>query len=375
MSESNKDTPRKGMKGTYRRGSVWWIRYAGLDGRIIYESSKSKALKKAEELLHKRKAAIQEGKEPETRRIGNFSFKDLVQEYKTWMEGRHASARVKGYVIKDLQDRFGLLPLRRFNTAVVEQLQTDLIAKGYKNAYVNKVVNILKAMFTKAVEWEMVESDMLKKIRKVKSLRENKRLRYLSPEECQRLLAACDDLAGKSKHYAHLKAIVTTALNTGMRKSEILGLKWSNIDLRNGLILLDKTKNGDRRELPINGTLRAMLQSLPRRIDGGPVFATAMGGERPTDVKHSFTALCTKAGLTDLHFHDLRHTFASQLVMAGVDLTTVKELLGHRDIKMTLRYAHLASSHKARAVDILDTALTQPPTIQKLYNLEEGKKC
>lgn len=84
-----------------------------------------------------------------------------------------------------------------------------------------------------------------------------------------------------------------------------------------------------------------MFEALPRRIDGGPVFASVKGGEQPGDIKHSFNTACKKAGFEDLHFHDLRHTFASQLVMAGVDIATVKELMGHRDIKMTLRYARL----------------------------------
>jgi integrase len=358
-----KEKDKKGLpKGIYKRGGLYWIRYTGIDGKMVFESAKQgdrsgTKQKDAEDLLHERKADILKGKQPESKRIGNYSFKDLVDQYKPWMEGRHLSAKVKTYVIDSLFDRYNSLPLRQFNTPIVEQLQTELINKGHKNAYVNKVLNILKAMLTKAVEWEMVEPDMLKRVRRVKSLRENKRLRYLSPEECQKLLAVCDELTEKTKHYAHLKPIITMALNTGMRKGEILGLKWSNLDMRNGLILLEQTKNGERREIPINQTVTDMLKALPRRIDGGPVFRSAQGGDLPGDIKHGFATACKNAELTDFHFHDLRHTFASQLVMQGVDLRTVSELLGHKDIKMTMRYAHLAPAHKAKAVDILDKAL------------------
>lgn len=242
MSEpKEKKAPSKGI---YKRGGIFWIRYAGLDGKMVFESAKrgdrsGTKLKDAEDLLHERKADILKGKQPEVKRIGNYSFKDLVDQYKPWMEGRHLSAKVKTYVIDSLFDRYFSIPLRQFNIPLVEELQTELINKGHKNAYVNKVMNILKAMLTKAVEWEMVESDILRRVRKVKGLRENKRLRYLLPEECQKLLSACDELTEKSTHYAHLKPIIVTALNTGMRKGEVLGLKWTNIDLRNGLILLN----------------------------------------------------------------------------------------------------------------------------------------
>lgn len=127
--------------------------------------------------------------------------------------------------------------------------------------------------------------------------------------------------------------------------------------MKHGFIFLDKTKNGDRREIPINATLKAVLQGLTRRLDIPFVFYNKATGKPYKDVKKSFATACRKAGIKDFHFHDLRHTFASHLVMAGVDITTVKELLGHKDIKMTLRYAHLASSHKVKAIDILDRTL------------------
>lgn len=94
------------------------------------------------------------------------------------------------------------------------------------------------------------------------------------------------------------------------------------------------------------------------------------------DVKRSFQTALKRSGIVDFRFHDLRHTFASHLVMAGVDVTTVKERLGHKTLTMTLRYAHLAPAHKVKAVDLLDSALNSKPTIQKLYNpKEKGLTC
>jgi integrase len=142
----------------------------------------------------------------------------------------------------------------------------------------------------------------------------------------------------------------------------------SSVDLKNGFILIPKTKNNERLEVPINETLRATLEGLPRRIDGGYVFYDPKTDKPYKDVKRSFGSALGRAKITDFHFHDLRHTFASHLLMAGVDLTSVKELLGHKDIKMTLRYAHLAPSHKVKALNILDGILGNSPTLQKLDN-------
>jgi integrase len=368
-------------KGIYKRGDIWWICYAGLDGKVVRKSTGTDKYKEAELMLHSEKKAVQEGKHPETKILQNYTFSELSEKYKAWVNGRQASAENKEYTIDRLIERFGFLPLRKFNTALLEQLQTDLMSKGLRSektkgvkpemikglkpASINRIISTVKHMFTKAVDWEMVEADTLKKVRKVNNLREDKRLRFLSVEEAQGLISVCDE---------HLKPIVITALNTGMRKGEILRLRWSQVDLQHGFILLDKTKNGERREIPVNDTLRTVFRSLRRQIDVPYVFHAAKKLSNYQNVKRSFATALERARITDFHFHDLRHTFASQLVMAGVDLVAVKELLGHKDIKMTLRYAHLAPAHKRKAVNVLDALLNAPttthlqPTSQLLHN-------
>jgi integrase len=215
-------------------------------------------------------------------------------------------------------------------------------------------------MFTKAVDWNMVEEETLKRIRKVKPLTENnRRLRYLSKDECQALINACDN---------HVRLIVITALNTGCRKGEILSLRWDQVDLKHGFILLDKTKNGDRREIPINETLRNVLQGITRRLDVPHVFHDSGTGKPYQDVKRSFQTALRKAKIHDFKFHDLRHTFASHLIMAGVDLTTVSRLLGHKSLTMTLRYSHLAPSHMVNALGILDKTLNNKITSHLVHS-------
>jgi len=168
----------------------------------------------------------------------------------------------------------------------------------------------------------------------------------------------------------HLRSKVITALNTGMRKGKILGLKWEDVDLKHGFILLKDTKNRERREIPISGTAREVFQGLTRRLDVPYVFHDKNTGKY-LNVKKSFKMALTKAKIADFRFHDLRHTFTSHLVMAGVDLTTIKELLGHKTLTMTLRYAHLALSHKVKAVDMLDKTMDEAPTAQLLHNPKE----
>jgi len=351
---------KKFPKGIYQRGNVLWLRYAGLDGKIIFEPTGTDKLKDAETKLHKRKAEIASGKQPEIIKIKNYSFKELAIEYVKWAE-RQRGFEKKANIVKQLVAEFGHYPLRRFDTRMVEQFQTERLQKGHKPATVNRHVATLKHMFTKADDWNMVEEETVKRVRKAKLLEENnRRLRYLSKEECTMLVNVCP---------AHLRPIVITALNTGMRKEEILGLKWDQVDMKNGFILLDITKNGERREIPINGTLRETLSNIVRRIDVSYVFHDMEGGKRFGNIRRSFMTACRRANIRDFHFHDLRHTFATHLVMAGIDLTTVKELLGHKTLTMTLRYAHLAPSHKVKAVDMLDNSINEnmnyTKTIQK----------
>jgi integrase len=210
----------------------------------------------------------------------------------------------------------------------------------------------------------LIGQNTLERLRRVKLPKEeNRRARFLSVAEFQRLIGAAEP---------HLKPVLIFALNTGCRKGEILGLTWDRVDLKHGFIHLDKTKAGEPRQIPINATLRETLAGLVRRVDSPLVFYNPKPLDKPKtedpaavtktkraalgrwhDLKRSFATACRKAKLQDFRFHDLRHTFASQLVMAGVDLTTVSRLLGHASLTMTLRYSHLAPDHLKGAVDVL----------------------
>jgi len=171
------------------------------------------------------------------------------------------------------------------------------------------------------------------------------RLRYLTLEEINKLL----DLCPLPPH--PLRAIITVALTTGMRKSEILGLKWDYIKPDNRFIILPVSKNNTVRVIPMNDTLLRSLAELPRESEF--VFWNSRG-KHLEDVKRSFGTACRRAGIENFRFHDLRHTYASHLAMRGVHMRALQELLGHKDIKMTQRYSHLSPDQLQGAVRLLD---------------------
>jgi integrase len=148
-----------------------------------------------------------------------------------------------------------------------------------------------------------------------------------------------------------------------MRRGEILKLTWEDVDFRSGTLYVAEAKNGDPRHVPMSNRLRAMLSALPRNIRGKHLFTgmpkikktvqIGKPGEPFRDVDTSFENACEKAGITDFRFHDLRHTAASHMAMAGVPLKTIGEILGHKTAAMTERYSHLSPGHKKNAVELL----------------------
>lgn len=147
-----------------------------------------------------------------------------------------------------------------------------------------------------------------------------------------------------------------TALHTGFRASELLSLTWKDIDFRRHMITVRATyaKNGESRVIPMNGVLTDTLRTSRIKADKSDHVFCSRQGTPYRSFRTAFERAVREAGIEDFTFNDLRHTFASRLVMAGVDLPTVQELMGHKDISMTLRYTHLSSDHKQRAVKALE---------------------
>lgn len=350
--------------GLYKRkdSKFWWMKI-NYEGRVICKSTETDNRKLAEKIYEKVKASILLGKYFPEKELQNYTFLDLAEQYHEYAKGRIRSYERSLYPViqKYLLACFKNMKLSEINTHMVESFQSFLIQKGLTPASINKYLTVLKAMIAKAVDWGICSEEVLKQVRKVKPLKNvNKRLRYLSTEEFNSLIQACSP---------HLKPIVIVAVLTGMRKGEILNLKWEQVDLKHGYILLNKTKNNERREIPIGLELKKLFLSLPKKEGIPYVFYNPQTGQPYTDVKRAFRTACKKAGIKDFHFHDLRHTFASHLVMAGTSIAVVQELLGHKDIKMTMRYSHLSPEHKKEAIKTLENIVIKGTKPQMVTNL------
>ncbi len=227
-------------------------------------------------------------------------------------------------------------------------------------ATINRELACLKKMLSYAVGEKWLPSNPLTGYKLFRE-RPNK-VRVVSKEDFQRVYSQAPEF---------LKPILVTALNTGMRRSEILNLRWENVDLKQGYLRVGETKNDEPRNIPISKQLNEALKPVGHKAFGEYVFSREGGRVRAFET--AFTAAVRRSGVERFTFHDLRHTFASVLVMNGVDLATVQELLGHKSILMTKRYSHPTPEHKKQAVekldmDVIDTYLDTKVTSIKKKN-------
>ncbi|SAK50746.1 phage integrase family site specific recombinase [Caballeronia pedi] len=284
-------------------------------------------------------------------------------------------------------------PLSDFTAWIIEKWRSGRLKAGVGASTVNRDLSSLRGLFSRAVEWGVIAEHPMRTVKALQA--PSGKVRWLSDDEEMRLRRALDDReererAGRESANAwrsargydlmrnlrdvgyvdHLKPAVLLSLNTGMRQGELLKLDWRDVNLDRAIVTVvdASSKSGKQRHIPLNEEALAVLtlwrkQQLKHSI----VFAGVTGGVR-TDVKTAWSKLLSDAEIIDFRWHDMRHHFASRLVMAGVDLNTVRELLGHADLSMTLRYAHLAPEHLSAAVAKLNRA----PASENLQAANEG---
>jgi integrase len=302
----------------------------------------------AETVLKKRIVEAIEDRHFDRRNIGRVPFSEFAETYMARCTALLKSVKTERDRVKFWIREFGSRPLGQITRAELQDWQAKK-RQTCKPATVNRIMCRLRHMFNRAVDWELLDQSPMKGI---KFLPENNaRLRYLSREECDRLVESCKA--------PHLRAIVTVALHTGMRSGEIRNLQWNDLDFDSGFIIIRDSKNGEPRHVPMDSTVVALFRNYPRTSGSEFVFTNATGG-RLGWLQHGFRKALVRAGLTDLHFHDLRHTFASQWMMAGGELYSLKDILGHKTIAMTQRYAHLSPAYRRSMVDRMEQIWAKP---------------
>jgi len=308
------------------------------------------------------------------------SLRDFIEDtYMPWFKAHHKGHEKTQHTLSNNFDPIMPQRLDAITGRDLEQIRTGWMQAGNKSSTVNRKMGSLSGVFSRAVEWDYIDEHPLAKLKQLK-VDSKGVIRYLAADETKRLRDALDarqDEMRAERESAnawrtdrhrepmpsllelpftdHLKPMVLVSLNTGMRRGELFDLKWSavNFDTKTITVAGATTKTSDTRHIPMNKETVGVLEAWKKQVSESPYVFPGQGGGRFEDVKSAWLKLLERAQIGEFRWHDMRHDFASRLVMAGVPLNTVRDLLGHADIKMTLRYAHLAPGTKAAAVELI----------------------
>lgn len=308
------------------------------------------------------------------------SLREFIEDtYMPWFKTHHKGHEKTQHTLNCNFDTIMSQRLDAITGRDLDQIRTGWMQSGNKPSTVNRKMGSISGVFSRAVEWEYIDAHPMDRLKALK-VDSMGLVRYLDSDETKRLREALDarqDEARAERESAnkwradrgkelmpsllhipftdHLKPLVLVSLNTGMRRGELFDLKWSAVNFQTKTITVAgaTTKTSDTRHIPMNKETVAVLEGWKKQADKSRYVFPSQEGGRLEDVKSAWLKLLERANIEGFRWHDMRHDFASRLVMAGVPLNTVRDLLGHADIKMTLRYAHLAPGTKAAAVELI----------------------
>lgn len=334
--------------GLYKRGKVWWMSFV-CKGNHYRRSTETEDKKLAKRIHDKVKGEIVEDKWFERSPGEDKGLKEMVERFIDEIPERSRPTYLS--YLKTLLGFFGDCPLTSITPISVNTFKRKMKEKGEAVATINMKIKILKRMFNLSwKEWEWFDRNPIAQISLERGA--NKRDRWITKGEEDSILSHSE---------AWMKEIITFALNTGLRLNEIVGLAWSNVDLFRRTVTITQSKNDEPRTIPMNATVLEMLKekSKVRSISCDKVFQIDGKSLRDNQVQHAFNKAREKAGLSDVNFHDCRHTFATRMVQSGKDLYKVQMLLGHKSPLMTQRYAHHYPESLRDAVEVLSQNQSQ----------------
>jgi integrase len=349
------------FKKRHARSGIWWfyVRYSAPDGsRRVEKAGTTRG--QAERLLKARLGEVVSGTFIDLRQVTtttDVGFGEFVERFLQEHPGRRRSSH---YItaLKAPVAYFADRPIREIDRAELDRFRIHLtttkspaIGRPLSTTSVVKILRSLGRLFKMAVRWGVLEHDPTSALEK--PALPTSKTRYLTAEEFQRLEAAAAPW---------LRPFLRMAVSTGMRLKEVVGLRWENIDRQAAILYVSEDSKTGSRPIPINQTVRALLDDQVRRLRTPWVFVDDTGNDhtspRARNRVSKFTLEAMKAaGIEDASFHTLRHTAAAWMVQAGVSLYEVQKILGHSTPVMAQRYAHLAPDHLRGAMKALDTAL------------------
>lgn len=369
---------------------VFTYRHQGIQKEFTIDQHGNVTADEARIIAKKQAGLIAGGVDVQAEKTRNRLEAKVVQSstLSSFIDGRYglwASSRLKSWPLSKQtvkRDFKHLLhrPLGDISQWDMQKWSSEATKAKLKPSTINRRVAIIKGIVSKAHEWCVIKENVLRGMKNIK-IDDKARVRYLTNNEEKKLRKSLDDRQERQRserinHIAwckarsidvphefegkftdYLKPMVLLVINTGMRRGELFDLQWGDVDFKTKVVTVEggTAKSGKTRHLPLNEEAYSILLAWRNLSDSiGLVFPSPMTGKRLNNIKRSWGGVIESSNIKSFRFHDLRHHFASQLVMAGVDLNTVRELLGHSDIATTLRYAHLAPEHKAAAVAMLN---------------------
>ncbi len=348
----------------YKKKNKWYYQFMVNGERrhgVIPGVSEKKEAEKIENAIKIRVVQQQNGLIPKEEK--NVTLSQLKNLYENYSKTNKKSYKHDVYSLNIIVNYFGTSAIvQKITPKKIEDFKQYLKSeRNLKNSSINRYLEILSKMFNLGIDNEIIRNNPLQKTAKLRE--DNHKIRFLSTEEEIRLFKAIEyehevldrytRLKKIVKPYLFLKPIIITALQTGMRRGEILNLKWSNIDFTYGFIELLDTKSGKARKVPISDTLRDVLNSIEHQSEY--VFVNPKTNKPYIDLKKSFHQVMKLANIKNFRFHDLRHTVATRLVENNIDLAVIQEILGHAHIETTMRYAHPVPKRKLEAIDVLNS--------------------
>jgi integrase len=328
--------------GVYQRKDRpgWWISWTDAQGRRRARKTDAQNITQAKQIRAAELTRVEQARILGHAPPGAETFKEVADRYLKYQKARltpKAYEREESILRLHLA-RFDSLKLSAIRKVDVQRYVTER-ALEVSAASVRRELAVLTHLFSLAVEWEIVPVSPARSVKAPKL--PPGRVRYLQPTELKAVLEACPD---------GLRQIVALLVSTGMRRGEVMGLRYLDVDIQNRRILLPQTKNNTSRVVYLNEMALMVLKSMPAGSPGDRVFADWT----PNQVTMQFSRVCVRLKILDFSLHDLRHTCASWMRMSGADIHTVAEQLGHKTLVMARRYQHLSPAYLGEAVNRLD---------------------